>query len=75
MAVDSRLYKLEFARQAHVSAENDMTVAPKEIDVIRRAYERWQLAGQPSGKDDDFYYAAKKELQEALDKQQGPHSD
>jgi hypothetical protein len=42
---------------------------PKEMDVIRRAYELWQRAGQPSGKDDDFYYQAKRELQEALDKE------
>jgi Protein of unknown function (DUF2934) len=27
--------------------------APKEINVIRRAYELWQKAGEPSGKDDE----------------------
>ena len=41
--------------------------APKEMDVIRRAYELWQQAGRPSNKDDEFYFQAKKELQEALD--------
>jgi hypothetical protein len=40
---------------------------PKEIDVVRRAYELWQQAGQPSGKDEEFYHQAKKELQDALD--------
>ena len=40
---------------------------PKEMDVIRRAYELWQQAGQPSGKDEEFYHQAKKELQGALD--------
>jgi hypothetical protein len=27
---------------------------PKEMDVVRRAYELWQQAGEPSGKDDEF---------------------
>src|SRR5215207_3598758 len=45
---------------------------PKEMDVVRRAYELWQQAGEPSGKDDEFYHQAKKELQEALDKEQQP---
>jgi hypothetical protein len=45
---------------------------PKEMDVVRRAYELWQQAGEPSGKDDDFYHQAKKELQEALDKEKQP---
>jgi hypothetical protein len=46
--------------------------APKEMDVVRRAYELWQQAGEPSGKDDEFYHQAKKELQEALDKENQP---
>jgi hypothetical protein len=27
---------------------------PKEMDVVRRAYELWQQAGELSGKDDEF---------------------
>jgi len=42
--------------------------APKEIDVIRRAYALWQHSGHPSNKDDEFYFQANKELQEALDR-------
>jgi hypothetical protein len=42
---------------------------PKEMDVVRRAYELWQQAGEPSGKDDEFYHQAKKELQEAVDRE------
>ena len=41
---------------------------PKEMDVIRRAYQLWQQAGEPAGKDDEFYHQAKNELQQALDK-------
>jgi hypothetical protein len=39
---------------------------------FQRAYELWQQAGQPSGKDDEFYHQAKKELQQALDKENQP---
>jgi hypothetical protein len=42
---------------------------PREMDVVRRAYELWQQAGEPPGKDEDFYHQAKKDLQEALDKE------
>jgi hypothetical protein len=46
---------------------------PKEMDVIRRAYELWQQAGEPAGRDDEFYHAAKIELQERLER--GDSSD
>jgi hypothetical protein len=39
---------------------------PKEMDVIRRAYELWQQAGEPIGRDEEFYLAAKAELWERL---------
>jgi hypothetical protein len=42
---------------------------PTEIEVVRRAYELWKNAGEPSGKDNEFYFQAKKELQEELEKQ------
>lgn len=42
---------------------------PKEIDVVRRAYELWQQAGEPSGRDEEFYLAAKAELQRRLDRE------
>lgn len=40
--------------------------APKEIDVVRRAYQLWQQAGEPSNRDEDFYFQAKTELQDEL---------
>jgi len=50
--------------------------APKEIDVVRRAYELWQQAGEPPGRDQEFYHQARNELQAALDKEndKGPNS-
>jgi hypothetical protein len=53
-----------------------MASTPKEIDVVRRAYQLWQQAGEPAGKDDEFYHQAKKELQEAWDAEndKGPSS-
>lgn len=49
--------------------------APKEMHVVRRAYELRQQAGEPSGKDDEFYHQAKKELQEALDRENQPRRE
>jgi len=34
------------------------------MDIVRRAYELWQQAGEPEGKDEEFYHQAEKELQE-----------
>jgi hypothetical protein len=39
------------------------------INIVRRAYELWQQAGEPEGRDWDFYLQAERELQEALDKE------
>ena len=41
---------------------------PKKIDIVRRAYELWEQAGKPDGRDDDFYHQAEQELRNA-DKQ------
>jgi hypothetical protein len=57
------------AQKGGLRFEERTMAEPKEMDVIRRAYELWQRAGQPSGKDDEFYHQAKRELQEALDKE------
>ena len=40
---------------------------PAEIDIVRRAYELWQQAGEPEGKDQEFYHLAEQELQNADD--------
>ena len=41
---------------------------PAQIDIVRRAYEPWQKAGGPQGRDQEFYHQAEKELQQAFDK-------
>jgi Protein of unknown function (DUF2934) len=38
---------------------------PAQIDIVRRAYQLWQQAGEPAGKDQEFYLQAERELQEA----------
>lgn len=42
---------------------------PLGIEIVRRAYELWEQAGKPEGRDQEFYHQAERELQEALDKQ------
>jgi hypothetical protein len=41
---------------------------PIKLQVERRAYELWQQAGEPNGRDQEFYHQAEKELQEADEK-------
>jgi hypothetical protein len=38
---------------------------PTRMDVVRRAYELWEQAGQPAGRDQEFYHLAEQELRNA----------
>jgi hypothetical protein len=38
-----------------------------QLDIVRRAYELWQQAGEPQGKDQEFYLQAEKELSEGFE--------
>lgn len=38
---------------------------PRQIEIVRRAYELWEQAGKPDGKDQEFYHQAERELTEA----------
>jgi hypothetical protein len=38
---------------------------PPEIDIVRKAYELWELSGKPDGRDQEFYLKALQELQSA----------
>jgi Protein of unknown function (DUF2934) len=42
---------------------------PPEIEIVRRAYELWELSGKPEGRDQEFYLQALQELQAALNGQ------
>ncbi len=35
---------------------------PAHMDIVRRAYQLWQKAGEPEGKDKEFYHQAEQEL-------------
>ena len=48
---------------------------PTSIQIVRRAYELWQQAGQPKDRDDEFYHQAERELNEAAEKAAGDQSD
>ena len=48
------------------------------IEIVRRAYELWELAGKPDGRDQEFYHQAERELIEiaqALDTDREPRSE
>jgi Protein of unknown function (DUF2934) len=38
---------------------------PAEMDIVRLAYQLWEQAGKPDGRDQEFYRQAERELQEA----------
>ena len=35
---------------------------PRHVEIVRRAFQLWQEAGEPHGKDEEFYYLAEHEL-------------
>lgn len=35
---------------------------PPEIEIVRRAYQLWQEAGEPADRDQEFYHLAEQEL-------------
>jgi hypothetical protein len=37
-------------------------VSPTEQDIAARAYRLWEAAGEPEGKDEEFWRAAEQEL-------------
>jgi len=36
---------------------------PTQMEVVRRAYELWEKAGKPEGRDQEFYHQAERELE------------
>jgi hypothetical protein len=38
---------------------------PSRDQIIHRAYELWEQAGKPDGRDDEFYHQAEQELRNA----------
>ena len=36
---------------------------PARMEVVRRAYELWEKAGKPEGRDQEFYHQAERELE------------
>ena len=38
---------------------------PTRMEVVRRAYELWEKAGKPEGKDQEFYHQAEQALRNA----------
>ena len=36
---------------------------PARMEVVRRAYELWEKAGKPEGRDEEFYHQAERKLE------------
>jgi hypothetical protein len=39
---------------------------PTKEQIIHRAYELWEQAGKPDGRDQEFYHQAEQELNQAV---------
>jgi hypothetical protein len=48
------------------SSEDPPMTAPTREQIIHRAYELWERAGKPDGRDEEFYHQAEKELNEGV---------
>jgi hypothetical protein len=48
--------------------------SPTEERIRVRAYELWELAGQPPGREDEFWYQAEKEIRETKELEDIAHS-
>jgi Protein of unknown function (DUF2934) len=42
---------------------------PSRMQVVRRAYELWEQAGKPDGRDQEFYHQAERELEQETEKE------
>jgi Protein of unknown function (DUF2934) len=50
----------------HISSSRKPAMEnPTEIQIVRRAYELWEQAGKPEGRDEEFYHLAEQELRDA----------
>jgi len=45
---------------------------PAVIKVVRRAYQLWEKAGRPEGRDQEFYHQAERELEGELEGNETP---
>ncbi len=48
--------------------------SPTEQRIRARAYELWELAGQPPGREHEFWYQAAKEIRETMELEDIVHS-
>jgi hypothetical protein len=51
--------------QGRASLQGDKMEDPTKEEVIHRAYELWEQAGKPEGRDKEFYRQAEQELRNA----------
>jgi hypothetical protein len=46
------------------TSESKKMEKPTKEQIIHRAYQLWEQAGKPEGRDEEFYYQAERELNE-----------
>jgi Protein of unknown function (DUF2934) len=56
------LWSLDRAHLPTAAKEVSPMTTPTREQIIHRAYELWERAGKPDGRDEEFYHQAEKEL-------------
>jgi len=44
---------------------------PTGIQIVRRAYQLWEQAGKPEGRDEEFYHEAERQLKSEEEPKEG----
>jgi hypothetical protein len=61
-----RKIPLEWGGVLHISSSRKPAMEnPTEKQIVHRAYELWEQAGKPEGRDQEFYHLAEQELRDA----------
>jgi hypothetical protein len=63
--VAKSLYRVACQSPTEANVKEVEMQRPAEMDIVRRAYELWEQAGKPDGRDQEFYHQAERELQKA----------
>jgi hypothetical protein len=64
MMVKAQEYEEKASSPPLAASEGTQMTHPSQKNIERRAYQLWKDAGQPNGRDQEFYLEAERQLQE-----------
>jgi hypothetical protein len=54
--------------------EKDPMRNPTGMQIVRRAYQLWEQAGKPEGRDQEFYHEAERQLRNEEEPKESPEN-